>query len=376
MHLRKKKNDAANDLWRQVFAGLAQREDAAIWDPAYDPSGDRQALAEGFRQAGWSEVEIELRLNAHDDHVARAPEPGSGVNPGAQVIYGDLCADVEAAMERLGLRSHDTIALGIEPRVGPFASKMNVIMTDESIVTVGAHLFRFCGLIARAFARTLFLNPYFWSCEDYTEKEGRACLFNEPKVMHYWLRIYLSYAVTGTHALVPFKPARRHEALLFEQIARAMEIFAISHEYGHHHYNHGRQITEHAAHAEEHEADQFALRVSAEVERLPILFANPYLPSGAGGTILLIAMRTLRYTEDRIVGPRKAISDTHPDALERIGRFDSIAILEPTEFKRLKDFRTTAVRIMSLVETCALEAMATADFRALSELSAWKFAER
>jgi hypothetical protein len=52
----------------------------------------------------------------------------------------------------------------------------------------------------------------------------------------------MSYAVTGTNILVPFRPATKVEVLLFEQIARAMEIFAIAHEYGHHHHAHGRRL--------------------------------------------------------------------------------------------------------------------------------------
>jgi len=54
--------------------------------------------------------------------------------------------------------------------------------------------------------------------------------------------------------------------LLFEQVAQSMEVFAIAHEYGHHHFDHGRQIGR-DPHQEEIDADKFALRISYEIER-------------------------------------------------------------------------------------------------------------
>jgi hypothetical protein len=45
-------------------------------------------------------------------------------------------------------------------------------MTDQSVVTVGAFLFRFCGLIARAFTQTLLLAPAFWESGTFTDEAG------------------------------------------------------------------------------------------------------------------------------------------------------------------------------------------------------------
>jgi hypothetical protein len=370
---RVKRNETAKDFWKQVFAREAQREDAALWDPAYDPSPDEKRLREAFRGAGWTEEETEQRIREHNEAIARAPEPNSGVNPLAQVMYRELCVDVEAAMDRLHRTSHETVAHGIEPRIGPFASKMNVVMTEESVITVGVHLFRYCGLIARAFARTLMLNAYLWSDDRYRKEDGRACLAHAPHVVRYWLDVYLSYALTGTNILVPFKPSGKHEVILMEQVARSMEIFAIAHEYGHHDRNHGRGIGSEAMHAEEFEADQFALRICWEVERRPVLGQNPYLPSGAGGAILLMSVATLRKIESLVAGSQTAKRDTHPDPLERIARFDAVALLQPSEFQWLKEYRTTAMRIMVVVEEFMLRALATADFRKLRALSEWKF---
>lgn len=109
-------------------------------------------------------------------------------------------------MERLHLSSHVKIARGVEPRLGPFAARINVIMTEESIITVGSQLFRFCGLIARAFTRTLQMNQYFWDSKEWNSTEALRRLGGAPEILRYWMRIYLSYAVTGTHVMVRFGP--------------------------------------------------------------------------------------------------------------------------------------------------------------------------
>lgn len=158
-----------------------------------------------------------------------------------------------------------------------------------------------------------------------------------------------------------------------EQVARAMEIFAISHEYGHHHHRHGRAVDSDDPHQEELEADQFALRVCREVEKPPLQFDNPYLLSGSGGTILLTAIATLRKLEGFVDGRQAVDRGTHPPIQRRIAAFDSVALLQPAEHKRLKGFRDAGTRILSAVETILVPVWSKYDFRDLREASAWKF---
>lgn len=161
--------------------------------------------------------------------------------------------------------------------------------------------------------------------------------------------IYASYALTGTNVLVPFRPGTPTELMMFEQIARAMEIFAVAHEYGHHHLAHGRQIGA-DAHAEEFEADQFALKICYEVEHVPLLLENPYLSSGAGGALLLMALETLN-SATHSLGTEANAADTHPSATARIERFDSVAVLKPKEFRMLRGFRLACTRVMALMNS-------------------------
>ena len=343
-------NSTAIDLWRQMFDRAAADPHSTLVDPNHDDSIDEARFREGLCAAGWSDGEAEILLRNQRAQVAQAPVTSPGISPHVELRHAMLCDAIEAGMDRLRLASQAKVARGIEPRIGLTATKTGVIMTDQSIVTVGAFLFRFCGIVAKAFARTLYLGSDRWESDDYTPDAGRALLCTNPPLVRYWLDIHLSFAISGTHIGVPFLPARKEEIVLVEEVARAMEIFAVAHEYGHHHFGHGRDIGD-AAWPQEFEADQFALRLSAEVDRgrggLEGI-ENPYLTSGAGGLILLRALETQRAIA-ACLGERQSASDSHPPTLDRIEQFDSVQLLFPDEFRRLKGFRTVADRIMASI---------------------------
>jgi hypothetical protein len=364
-----KSNEAARDLWSQIFASRAKADHATLLDPKTDRAEEEAKFTRGLRDAGWSDEHIRQAIERQKSIEGSAPITSPGVNPFVEAHLARLCDDVEAAMDRLKFDSHAKVARGVEPRAWAYAAKVNVVLTDQSIITVSAFLFRFCGLIARAFTRTLLLDPHCWDEKRFDQRFIVRHLLEEREILLYWMRIYLSFAVTGTHALVPFKPARPHELLLFEQIARAMELFVIAHEYGHHHHGHGKQLDA-APHAEEFEADQFALCTCYEVERYPLIFINPYLSSGAGGVIMLTALETLRQIEDFIGVKRTGTVDTHPKTAIRIARFNSVAVLKPAEFDNLNSFRTASGRVMRVVNSLllpALKALPSDTFREINK---------
>ncbi|MGY2901833.1 hypothetical protein [Bradyrhizobium sp. URHC0002] len=352
----KKDNDSAKQLWEQVFANLANEEGAALMDPEHDSAEDEARMAKGLRDSGWSEDTIRLVTERGRMQQATASVTSPGVNPSVELHLDRLCNEVEAAMDYLKLNSHAKIARGVEPRAWATAAKINVIMTEESIVTVSAFLFRFCGLIARAFLRTVRADPFGWDGEEFDLKSACTTLCRAPGLVQYWLRIYLSFAMTGTHVLTQYKPSTPDEIIAFEDIACAMEIFVVAHEYGHHHHRHGKDLDADSSN-EEFEADQFALRIGTALEASGHWIQNPYLSSGAGGIVLLLALRTLRETEQALGSTEEGILDTHPEVLERIKRFDSVAALNPAEFQRLKRFRTAAERVMTVVHAILLPAI-------------------
>lgn len=341
-------NEAARDLWSQMFERAATHPGAAVMDPEYDPSEDDARARAGFTAAGWSKGEIEAVLTAGQRRNAAAPSTSPGVNPSAEAFHATLCDDVEAEMARQGFGSQTGIARGIEPITGPFAAKAGVIMTGQSIITVGAFTFRFCGLIAKAFHRTILLEPSYWQSERFMQDGAKLLLRMNMPLALYWNRIFMSFAMSGTNATVPFEPSEPTQVALVAQVARAMELFIVAHEYGHHHHGHGRQL-EADARAEEFEADQFALRIGrpiGERDRTPLW--NPYLASGSGGVIILKALETLRRFEHALGAPMPT-GITHPSADERILRFDSVAVVEPTMYSTLKGFRSASLRVMDAV---------------------------
>jgi hypothetical protein len=111
--------------------------------------------------------------------------------------------------------------------------------------------------------------------------------------------------------------------------------------------------------AEEFAADAFALRISDEVEKQPVIPENLYLLSGAGALILLMSLDPLRAVEDAM-GAKPVESGTHPIVTERIERFETIRLLLPRKHRRLKGFRTANWCIMRAVHemiVAALESM-------------------
>jgi hypothetical protein len=346
----KKKNGSAKDLWSQLYANLARSENAALVDPDHNDSDEIAKLQKALNDAGWPDSFVQEVISKQRPILAHVSETNPGINPTIEPIFDRLCDDVEAAMDRLKLESHARVARGIEPRAWAYASKTNVILTDESIITVSAFLFRFCGLVARAFTRTLLLEPDCWDGKAFDDRQIKMHLSERVDLIQYWMSIYTSFSLTGTHVFTAFKPSRPHELILFEQIARSMEIFVIAHEYGHHHYAHGKSLGD-DPHTEEFQADQFALRICYEVERNSTEYPNPYLSSGAGGIIMLMALETLREVEIIFGAVQSGNIDTHPPINSRLTKFNTVAVLKPQEFRWLMSYRMAASRVMRTVHS-------------------------
>jgi hypothetical protein len=71
--------DRRRQVWGQVFAQASAQSDAALQDPDYDPTEDRQSRSDGLRAAGWDDAEIAWRLQIGDEKfepVENSTSPG------------------------------------------------------------------------------------------------------------------------------------------------------------------------------------------------------------------------------------------------------------------------------------------------------------
>jgi len=347
-------NEAAHDLWSQIFERAIAGPNAALHDPTYDEEhGSAAILAKALRDAGWSEDQINARAAVIASREPASHTTSPGVGQGLEQQLREIADRVRSAMSAMGYSSHEMVVLGIDPKVGVSAYLTNVIMTDEGIVSVSSFLFRWCGLIARAYLRTLLLDVHHWSEAPPNADKDKTILLNRPDLAFYWFRIFVSFTTIGTHVLAPFRPSTPFEVVHFEQVAWAMEFYAVSHEYAHHALGHRSSFANHKD--QEFEADALAMKVCERLEFEPFSFAsNPYARTGAAATLTLRALTILRGFEHRVIGSG-AERDTHPLVAERISRIVNRHVLNPNQFKMDRNFNDTVVRIMDAVEALSIE---------------------
>lgn len=227
-------------------------------------------------------------------------------------------------------------------------------MTDETVITMGTHFTRYCGLIAKAFLRTNW-KTLGANATDFQPEFVRLTLRENPDLLRYWWQIFTSFAVTGTNMLVPFRPCSKLETLEMEQVALTMEVFGLAHEVGHHCQRHGRQLLGGAESvSEEFSADHFAAAVCERAEQTQEFFraqqhndTNPYLWTGAGGILLLGSLEIYRKIKNKIYAGSSF--DTHPDFAERARRIRQLNILEPGAYWTRQEFCICVENILSCV---------------------------
>jgi hypothetical protein len=276
-----------------------------------------------------------------------------GVGPGLEFRLKHLSDCVRRVIFERGEKLHEKVEIAIDPTVGISASLTNVIMTDQAILSVSSFLFRWCGLVARAYTRTLHLNVVHWTCDALSPESDQALLMKHPDVALYWFRIFVSFSGTGTHALVPFRPAAPTEFHLFEQVAWAMEYFVIAHEFGHHVLGH-RNINDDPM-VQEFAADAFAVKISERLEFEPFPhLSNPYTRTGAGASLMLRALEILRTFEDQ-AGVGAVNVGTHPSSSDRIAKISKRNLMHPKQLKMDLEFNNTVVRIMNAVSAVMAE---------------------
>ena len=346
--------EAAADFWTQLFARAIEEPGATLFR-----SSDEEELAASERRqaalksAGWTDAEIEVFETAHSEQLDIADPTSPGVAPWLEGQLRAVAAPIKKAMLSRGYRAQEKVLLGIDPVAGVSASMTNVIMTDEGIVSVSAFLFRWCGLIARAYLRTLHLDPLAWSEGPANAVVDKKRLSDRRDLACYWLRIVLSFASTGTHNKVPYRPSTKRELVHFEQIAWAMEFFVVGHEFAHHALGH-RAVGD-DPHQQEFQADSLSLSISEMLNVEPWgTLDNPYVRTGAGAHIMLRSLNTLSLFE-AAMGKQPPVGDAHPSVPRRIKKIINRHILEPKKYEMDSHWNGTVNRIFDSVDAYILE---------------------
>jgi hypothetical protein len=291
--------DAARDYWHQIYSRLSSNPMATLVDRdrliAQLASGTHEMIADSY---GFSSEITEQLKRQYVTDLTNAPVTSPGVDPHAESILASLCDRIKDACSKVPQLGPCDVVSGIEPRLGVFASRMGVMMTNASVVTIGSQVFRFCSTVSKALAQTVAVDPPGWdNLDDISQMRDK--LRDRPKILSYWFQVIASFTLLGTSVLVPFRLSPTEQIGLRVEILDAMEIFLIAHEYAHHIFRHGRLQSassesgkDDAARKEEFEADTLAIAIGQMVTgHKP--HENVLMLSGVGMVVLLHTLRML-----------------------------------------------------------------------------------
>ena len=348
---------AGRDYWSQIYERLSSDPMATLVDRerviADLANGRHEKIVDAY---GFPPEVTERLKRRYVADVTSAPVTSPGVDPHAEFILADLCKQIETACDKVPQLAARNVIRGIEPKLGVFASRMPVIMTNASIVTIGSQVFRLCSAVSKALARTVAVDPSGW--DNLADMSlPRAKLRAHPDILGYWFQIIASFTMLGTSIFVPLRVPSPELAGLRGEILEAIEIFVIAHEYAHHICRHGRlQVAssesgkDDAARKDEFEADTLAIAIGQMVtghkEHENILMLS--------GTGMVVMLHTLRMLDEAgcLLGTMAsglASRSSHPSAADRIDFVDRQAWLWPKLDPQFRHFRRAYGNMMETV---------------------------
>jgi hypothetical protein len=216
----------------------------------------------------------------------------------ARHILERIIGEIEEACREHRIPIRSGVVYGVAPELGLRISQSAVLKTQASIIDVSIHFITFCNMIAKTLARSLPQHPAGPQLKVSNDpSEVRMLLQQSPDLVTEWAHIFSSYAELGRpppgiHLITDTATQAVRYMLL-----RAVELFALAHEYGHHVMMHGvassssEETTD--PFVEEHQADIFARSASIAIGSREN-FPNFYAMSGAGGVIILGALDLVR----------------------------------------------------------------------------------
>ncbi|MEL7217916.1 MAG: hypothetical protein AAGK01_05745, partial [Pseudomonadota bacterium] len=95
--------------------------------------------------------------------------------------------------------------------------------------------------------------------------------------------------------------------------------------------------------------------------------SNPYCSTGAGASLMLLALQILRSFAESD-GCKDVDPDTHPSASERIAKISARHVMQPKRLEMDQEFNNTVARIMSAVSAVMDEALRAGGDRLVKEV--------
>ena len=301
--------------------------------------GGEEALIDEYKQALLNTSEGSLLDDIH----------------GRQILER-VIGEIEHACREHRIPIRSGVVFGIAPELGLRISQSAVLETQASIIDVSIPFLTFCNLIAKALARSLPQHPAGPQVSVSNDPTAvRAQLQQSPDLVSEWVSIFSSYAEIGWpppgihHITDTATQAVRYMLL------RAVELFALAHEYGHHVMMHGvgSNSSEQTADpfVEEHQADIFARSASIAIgstESTP----NFYAMSGAGGVIVLGALDLVRRAKVVLETGNEQFTprERHPPFSERIAHIASLdEHLAASHRESARDMRRCFIEIVEVI---------------------------
>jgi hypothetical protein len=289
-----------------------------------------------------------------EDHLEAYKEAIEGASAGSEfddvnlrATLDRLIREIEDACLEHGISIHAGVAYGSDTALGLGIGQRPVLETEASIIDVSIHFLSFINQISRLLGRTV---PYDRVDEDRVLivrdiNLVRKTLEIDIDLAHDWSEALTSFAATGVQAQSPTVPLNDPQNVIRTLALRAIELFAIGHEYGHHALKHGRVTTSDEAATDPFE-DEFAADLFGCVCCMVICSKeeeeNFYAVSGAGAVVILGALDLIRRVRavletGRDEPPSRSHHPPYPERVSNLGKVD--AKLHADNRRQAADYR-------------------------------------
>lgn len=293
---------------------------------------NKETLLKLMRGAEPPKPDDEDHLEAYRQAIKSASAGSEFDDVNLRATLDRLMGEIEDACLEHGVSTHAGVAYGNDAALDLGIGQLPVLETEASIIDVSVHFLSFINQISRLLGRTV---PHDRVGEDHVliVREinlARKMLERDIDLAHDWSEALTSFAVTGVQAQSPTVPLNDPQNVIRTLLLRAIEVFALGHEYGHHSMKHGRVTTSHESATDpfqdEFDADLFGRNCcivicSKEDEE------NFYAVSGAGAVVILGALDLIRRVRavletGRDEPPPRSHHPPYPERVSNLAKVD------------------------------------------------------